>query len=477
MPIEIGPGGLSAALPALLAALGERLPTDSAAVRGAGRQAGRRARPDADRSHGSRPRRESAGPGRRPRSIYEPAEPARAASRAGGSPSPRRSVRSRRTTCGGIWRATTSGRWACSRSGRTGIERKLPEWGRDLFQAALGDEEAREALSAWQHAADGAERRFSVLVDSDLPKGAPRRPRPPRGRRPPSCWRCPGSSSTTAAPGCSRAGTPCASAGACPTASHSPPGRPPCPSASCSSARGRRRTRKGNRIGYIDHRISARPLTEAVESLGDLARLTVLQPPTYARARKGPAGRRDRGRALRRRPLRRPRRLRPPARPGRAVLRRPRRRGEAGGADAGLRGRRPARRPGPPAPHPAGVPGSLPDRGGRGGPDRLRGRAAARRGGHLGGGDEPQRAGGDRPALRAGVLRRAGRRRAGRPGDARRPAGAVRRHLRGARSWAPASCGSRTGSCRCSTRKSRTRSSSPRSRRSRSGSSKRRSAG
>ncbi len=38
----------------------------------------------------------------------------------------------------------------------------------------------------------------------------------------------------------------------------------------------------GNPIGYLDHRVSARPLTEAVESLGDLARLTVLQPPTYA---------------------------------------------------------------------------------------------------------------------------------------------------------------------------------------------------
>ena len=33
---------------------------------------------------------------------------------------------------------------------------------------------------------------------------------------------------------------------------------------------------------YIDHRVSALPLVEAVENLDELARLTVLQPPTYA---------------------------------------------------------------------------------------------------------------------------------------------------------------------------------------------------
>ncbi len=35
------------------------------------------------------------------------------------------------------------------------------------------------------------------------------------------------------------------------------------------------------RTAYIDHRVSAKPLVEAVESLGDLVQLTVLTPPTY----------------------------------------------------------------------------------------------------------------------------------------------------------------------------------------------------
>ena len=39
---------------------------------------------------------------------------------------------------------------------------------------------------------------------------------------------------------------------------------------------------RGNSVGYIDHRISARPLVEAIEGLGELVHLTILTPPTYA---------------------------------------------------------------------------------------------------------------------------------------------------------------------------------------------------
>src|SRR6185312_11665705 len=38
----------------------------------------------------------------------------------------------------------------------------------------------------------------------------------------------------------------------------------------------------GRPVGYLDHRASALPLVEAVESLGELARLTVLVPATLA---------------------------------------------------------------------------------------------------------------------------------------------------------------------------------------------------
>src|SRR5262249_27215074 len=51
------------------------------------------------------------------------------------------------------------------------IEAQLPQWGQDLYHA-IAAQPAQEALHAWQHAAAGAERRFSVLVDSDLPDGS-----------------------------------------------------------------------------------------------------------------------------------------------------------------------------------------------------------------------------------------------------------------------------------------------------------------
>ena len=34
-------------------------------------------------------------------------------------------------------------------------------------------------------------------------------------------------------------------------------------------------------VGYTDHRVSALPLVEAVEGLGELAQLSVLSPPTF----------------------------------------------------------------------------------------------------------------------------------------------------------------------------------------------------
>src|SRR5262249_12469768 len=52
------------------------------------------------------------------------------------------------------------------------IEQQLPQWGQELYRAAVGTATAQAALTAWQYAANGAERRFSVLVDSDLPEGA-----------------------------------------------------------------------------------------------------------------------------------------------------------------------------------------------------------------------------------------------------------------------------------------------------------------
>ncbi|HEY3227893.1 MAG TPA: toll/interleukin-1 receptor domain-containing protein, partial [Roseiflexaceae bacterium] len=50
------------------------------------------------------------------------------------------------------------------------VEAQLPQWGQELYQAALDTEEAREVLTAWQKVTDGAERRFSVQVYGKPPQ-------------------------------------------------------------------------------------------------------------------------------------------------------------------------------------------------------------------------------------------------------------------------------------------------------------------
>lgn len=50
---------------------------------------------------------------------------------------------------------------------------QLPEWGRDLFKSALKPRKASEAYEAWKHVDGGTARRFTIDVDSELPDGAP----------------------------------------------------------------------------------------------------------------------------------------------------------------------------------------------------------------------------------------------------------------------------------------------------------------
>ena len=157
------------------------------------------------------------------------------------------------------------------------IEKQLPKWGQDLYQAALKAPEGQEALNNWSNAAGGSERRFSVLVDSDLPG------KPSEKRRN--------------------------------VAKQSATVLLSLPWELLHDGRGylfqgrytvRVRRRLPNRLGlpiavselpirillvsprpedapgdYFDHRSSALPLADAVENLGELVELTVLTPPTF----------------------------------------------------------------------------------------------------------------------------------------------------------------------------------------------------
>ncbi|MBW8875566.1 MAG: CHAT domain-containing protein [Acidobacteria bacterium] len=285
VPIEVGPTGLSAAMPALLAALGERLSTDPSSVK----QPSSRpieelilalADPKIETHEGKRRATATA------TLIYEPAQ------------SGARRVESRRfaftaplgpiETADLRWYLETYSIWPdkLAQERAEGIANRLPRWGQELYQAALSAESADEALNAWKNAAANvADRRFSVQVDRELPEGSAKETQAAAGEAATELLALPwellhdGYSWLFQGKHAVRV-------------TRRLPNRRPQPAWSTSlpvrillvSARPEKD--KGKRIGYIDHRVSARPLIEAVENLGSLARLSLLQPPTYAALKK-----------------------------------------------------------------------------------------------------------------------------------------------------------------------------------------------
>jgi TIR domain len=171
VPIRLTVAGLSEALPSILAALGECLPNDLQTVHDVA------AKPVEDLLlvlHDPKIRTRA---GKRRVTamatlVYEPADPTM------------RRVENRRFTftapLGPIeanelrWYLESYYLWPTGvfKERAERIEAQLPKWGQDLYHAVVATQHAQEALRAWQHAAAGAERRFSVLVDSDLPDGS-----------------------------------------------------------------------------------------------------------------------------------------------------------------------------------------------------------------------------------------------------------------------------------------------------------------
>jgi hypothetical protein len=281
VPVEVGPGGLSAAMPALLAGLGKRLPTDYQPL----------LEPD------TKPVEElvltlsdpliEVGEGRRRAQaaatvVYQPA----------GSGVP--DVVSRRfvftaplgpiETADLTWYLESFYLWPVGvfqeRANR--IEHALPDWGRDLFEAALGDEEAREAVAAWQQAAAGAERRFSVQVDSDLRRDATKEAQATALEAASELLALPWELLHDGRGWLFQGRQAVRVRRRLPNRFRQEPHTSVLPVRIFLVSARPEQDGKGNPIGYLDHRVSAGPLVEAVESLGDLARLTVLQPPTYA---------------------------------------------------------------------------------------------------------------------------------------------------------------------------------------------------
>jgi tetratricopeptide (TPR) repeat protein len=156
------------------------------------------------------------------------------------------------------------------------IEDKLPQWGKDLFQAAIPPL-CENVLKGWYRVHEDSDKRFSVLVDDELPDGAQTQDQRMTKQAATLLLALPWE--------LLHDGRAYVMMGAKPLIVRrqlvnrqsfdvfisDPPVRvllvSPRP--------------EDDRSDYIDHRASAIPLVNALETLGDKAELTILSPPTF----------------------------------------------------------------------------------------------------------------------------------------------------------------------------------------------------
>jgi hypothetical protein len=157
------------------------------------------------------------------------------------------------------------------------IEEQLPVWGRELYDSATAAESARDLLSDWRRASDAAERRFSIFVDSRLPERSSKKKQAAADEASSALLALPWELMHDGGGFLFQGANPVRVRRCLPKqqAEKAVPTRLPIRILLVSPRP------EDDRAGYIDHRISARPLVDAVETLGELAELTVLNPPTY----------------------------------------------------------------------------------------------------------------------------------------------------------------------------------------------------
>ncbi len=271
------PGGVSEALPQILAALGERLPTDYQPQQTSPQKPVEEllvelSDPKVEIIDGKRRASATA------MQVYEPADETA------------RNVESRRFSftapLGPIeaddlrWYLEEFFRWPVGvfKERADGIAARLPDWGKLLFDAVAKTDSAKEALNAWRNAGDGADRRFSVMVDSELPDGASAEDQAAAYEAASMLLSLPWELLHDGRGFLFHGKNPV-------RVRRRLPNRNPQKSVTRKLPIrillvSPRPEEKG--VAYLDHRISAKPLVEAVEALGELAKLTILSPPTFA---------------------------------------------------------------------------------------------------------------------------------------------------------------------------------------------------
>ena len=170
--IELKTGGVSEALPQILAALGERLPDDKQSIQEPD------ARPVAElKLKLGSASIEEVGEGKwrakaTAQLTYDPAESARPAadSREFNFIAPLGPIEADDLR----WYLERYYLWPTGvfTERAKHIEEKLPQWGKALYDAATAAQSARDLLADWQMTADSVERRFSIFVDDRMLEGS-----------------------------------------------------------------------------------------------------------------------------------------------------------------------------------------------------------------------------------------------------------------------------------------------------------------
>ena len=275
--INEGPGALEAALTDLLAALGQRLPTDTGpheavAARPVAELLLRLTHPRIVEEAGTRRAAAEA------QLIYRPADRTE------------REVESERflfkAPLGPIeaeelrWYLEKYCLWPIGQvyqERAAKVEASLPAWGQALYRAVAEKGSVQEVLRPWETLPKGVERRFSVFVDSRLLEGSSEEEQAEAAEAATTLLGLPWELLHDGRSYLFRGGRPVLVRRRLPSQRYFPRlvAEPPIRVLLVSPRP------EGEGVDYINHRVIAQPMTEALGKLGDLAELTVLAPPTF----------------------------------------------------------------------------------------------------------------------------------------------------------------------------------------------------
>lgn len=172
------------------------------------------------------------------------------------------------------------------------LEAALPQWGQALYQAAVAGEAARPALEAWQRTVDShrsddqkkktRSRRFSIQVDAEPMEGTPEEEAAQFREAANDLLSLPWEILHNGKGYLSQGAKGVRVRRRLPNRTATPIRQADLPIRVLLISPRPEVDEQGNPVGYIDHRISALALVEAVEALGEgLVKVDLLQPPTF----------------------------------------------------------------------------------------------------------------------------------------------------------------------------------------------------